>query len=130
MGGGPTRQDVTPLVADRLRRSVPARHQGRDGAGPTRGSAPAPDLAHGSQDHDRLGDPDEQGIRGHRGLLAVWSEAVTSGHSRSSAVYDSLHGGVRRRLFAGSARSDRYAFADPVRPYLPGTTGYRPSSAA
>ena len=33
--------------------------------------AAAPDLADGTEDHDRLGDPDEQGARGHRGALAV-----------------------------------------------------------
>ena len=35
------------------------------------GGALAPDLADGPEDHDRLGDPGEQGVRGHRGSMVV-----------------------------------------------------------
>ena len=40
-------------------------------AGDGRRRAAAPDVADGTEDHDRLGDADEQGPRGHRGALAV-----------------------------------------------------------
>ena len=47
------------------------------------GRAGAPDLAHGRQDHHRLGDAHEQGPGGHRGTLAVRC-ATTSGSTSSS----------------------------------------------
>ena len=42
-----------------------------------RGRAGAPDLAHGRQDHHRLGDAHEQGPGGHRGALAVRCATTT-----------------------------------------------------
>jgi 1-deoxy-D-xylulose-5-phosphate reductoisomerase len=37
-----------------------------------RRGAAAPDMAHGTEDHDRLRHVDEKGTRSHRGALAVW----------------------------------------------------------
>ena len=50
---------------DRFRRSLP--RPGRPLRGQRRGRARAPDLDDGRADHDRLGDADEQGLRGDRG---------------------------------------------------------------
>ena len=47
---------------------LPAEELRRDHAGA--GPAP-PDVDHGRQDHDRLGDPRQQGPGGHRGALAL-----------------------------------------------------------
>ena len=57
---------------DRLGRSVP-RHARRASSTTCHAArrAAAPDVADGAEDHDRLGDADEQGARGDRGALAV-----------------------------------------------------------
>ena len=75
---------------DGLRRSVP-RHRGarswrRSSAADALQSS---DLAHGTEDHDRLRDADEQGARGDRGALAVRrrppiASTCSSTRSRSS----------------------------------------------
>ena len=61
---------------------------------PERG-ARAPDLEHGREDHDRLGDAREQGPRGDRGALPL--RAAVRAASRSSCI--------RRRSSTGSCAS-------------------------
>ncbi len=80
-----------------------------------RGGARAPDLAHGAQDHDRLGDAHEQGPRGDRGALAVRRARGQDRRADPPAVGGALDGGARRRHGAGAARGHRHADADPVR---------------
>ena len=60
-----------PPRAHRLRRPLPQPADGDLRRDHPRGSAQPPHLEHGPQDHHRLGHPDEQGARGHRGALAV-----------------------------------------------------------
>ena len=55
----------------RVRRTVPRPLGSRAGRRHRRRRAAASDVADGPQDHDRLGDADEQGARGDRGALAV-----------------------------------------------------------
>ena len=66
---------------DRLRRPVPRPHRPRRRQ--RRGGARAPDLGDGRADHDRLGDADEQGLRGDRGPPPL-RRRPTSGSTSSS----------------------------------------------
>ena len=80
------------------------------GAGP-----PAPDLDHGSQDHDRLRDPRQQGPGGHRGALAVRCRLRRDRGGHPPAERRPLRRPVRRRLPEGPAGHPGYATPDPVR---------------
>ena len=77
--------------------------------------AEAPDVADGAEDHDRLGDADEQGARGHRGAVAVRRPARSDRRRRAPAVGRALDGGDDRRVDPRAARRHRHAAADPVR---------------
>ena len=98
-----------PRTLDRRPRS---RHAGRGAA--------APDVADGAEDHDRLGDADEQGARGDRGALALRRRPRAHRRARAPAVDRALDGRVRRRLDHRAARRHRHAAADPVRVLVPG----------
>ena len=67
----------------------PFRGRTRDGAGGghRRGGAAAPDLGDGRQDHDRLGDADEQGPRGDRGPPPL-RDAVRADRRRRAPAVD------------------------------------------
>ena len=89
-------------AADRVRGSVPhdaARTDGRRDAG--RGLR-ASQLVDGPQDLGRLGDDDEQGSRGDRGLLAVRRHARPHRRRDPPAERDPFDGRLRRRLGAGA----------------------------
>ncbi len=79
-----------------------------------RGAQP-PDLVHGTQDHNRLGHPHEQGTRGHRSPVALRDRVAAHRDPGPPAVRRPLHGGVRGRHGPRPARRDRHAAADPVR---------------
>ena len=82
--------------------------------------AAASDLADGPQDHDRLGDADEQGARGDRGALAVRRRAPTrstssSTRSRSCTRWSSsIDGSIIAQLGVTDMRLPiQYAFSYP-----------------
>ena len=83
-----------------------------------RAGARAPDLAHGRQDHDRLGDAREQGPGGHRSALAVRCRVRRDRRRHPPAEHRPLARRVRRRLAQGPARHPRHAHPHPVRPDL------------
>jgi hypothetical protein len=87
------------------------------------GSAPAPDLADGPENHDRLGDADEQGARGHRGALVVWRSRRPHRRRHPPAVGGALDGGADRWFVHRAARRDGHAPADSVRVLVSGTLG-------
>ena len=71
---------------DRLRRPVPRPHARRARGRHGRGGAQAPDVGDGRQDHDRLGDADEQGPRGDRGPPPVRHALRPDRRRRAPAV--------------------------------------------
>ena len=89
---------VERLVAHRLGRPVPRPHARRAGGRHRRGGARAPDLGDGRQDHDRLGDADEQGPGGDRGAPPV-RHAVRPHRRRRAPAVDRprADAAVRRR---------------------------------
>ena len=104
-----------PHMAHGLGRPVPehaqvevCRHHGRAGAEPSH-------LEDGQPHHHRLRHPDEQGLRGHRGLPFVQLTAGAGRGHRAPAVHHSLAGRVRGRQHPGAAFGHRHAPADPVR---------------
>ena len=74
-----------------------------------------PDLDDGRQDHDRLGDPRQQGPGGHRGALAVRCRLRRDRGRHPPAERRPLRRPVRRRLPEGPAGHPGYATSDPVR---------------
>ena len=80
--GGPFRE----WSAERLKRPTPGRR--------TRPSH----VAHGTQDHHRLGDAHEQGAGGHRGTLAVRCRGRSDRRRRPPAEHRPLAGRVRGRF--------------------------------
>ena len=62
------------------------------------GRAQPSDLADGQQDHDRFGDPDEQGPRSNRGALAVRSQSRGNLRRHPSAERNSFYGRDDRRF--------------------------------
>ena len=83
----------------------------------------ASDLADGPQDHDRLGDADEQGARGDRGALAVRRPRRSDRRRRPPAVGRALDGRAGRRIGHRAARRHRHAAADSVRVLVSGAMG-------
>ena len=77
------------------------RSRARAGGRHPRGGAPAPDLEDGAEDLDRLGHPDEQGARGHRGPLALRPPARPDRGGRPPRERGPLDGRVRRRQRGG-----------------------------
>ena len=80
-----------------------------------RGRAPAPHVGDGRQDHDRLGDADEQGPRGDRGAPPVRHALRPHRRRRAPAVDRPRDGPAVRRRLAGAPRPPRHARADRLR---------------
>ena len=104
--GGPFRELAADALAQRDRRR----------------RAAAPDVADGAEDHDRLGDADEQGARSDRGALAVrrrrrshrrrWSIPQSIVHS----MVELVDGSVIAQLGVTDMRLPiQYAFSYPER---------------
>ena len=93
---------IDRLDAHRVGRPVPRPHARRARGRHRRGGARAPDLGDGRQDHDRLGDADEQGPRGDRGALAV-RHAVRPDRRRRAPAVDR----PRARRACATARRSR-----------------------
>ena len=88
---------------DRLRRPVPRPHRPRRRH--PRGGARAPDLGDGRADHDRLGDADEQGLRGDRGPPPLRRSLRADRRRRPPAVDRPLAGPPQRRRLARPPRA-------------------------
>ncbi len=111
--------EIRRLHPDGVRRAIPGAACRAPARRHARGCAAPPDVAHGTEDHHRFGDADEQGPRGHRGALAVGDRAGADRRRRPSAVDRALDGRARRWLDHRAARRDRHAAADSVRVLLP-----------
>ena len=107
----------------------PFRGRERPLRGQRRGRARPPDLADGGQDHDRLGDADEQGLRGDRGAPPLRRPLRADRRRRPPAVAGPLADPPQRRLHAGPPRLSRHAGADLLRAALP-RAGRRRRAAA
>ena len=106
--------------ADRVRRTVPRPHGRRPARRRPGRRARAPDLGHGREDHDRLGDADEQGPRGDRGALPV-RPAVRPHRGRGAPAVDRpRHGADARRRADRARRAPRHARAHRLRAHVPG----------
>ena len=92
---------------DGLGRTVP-RDVGR-GAGrrETGGCAAASDVAHGPQDHHRLGDVDEQGTGGDRSALALRPARPADRRRDSPAVDRAFDGGARSTVRSSRSSAAR-----------------------
>ena len=99
----------------RQRRTVPRPHPGRARLGNGRGGARPPDLGDGGQDHDRLGDADEQGARGDGGTPPVRDAVRADLGRRPPAVADPRARAARRRRDARAPRPARHADRDLLR---------------
>ena len=88
---------------DRLRRAVPRPHRPRRRH--PRGGARPPDLGDGRQDHDRLGDADEQGPRADRGPPPLRRPLRADRRRRPPAVDRPLAGRAQRRRPARPPRA-------------------------
>ncbi len=97
----------------------PFRGRTRPRRGHPRGGARPPDLGHGRADHDRLGDPDEQGLRDDRGPPPLRGALRAHRRRRPPAVDRPLPGPPQRRRLACPPRLPRHAGADLLRPALP-----------
>ena len=96
---------------------VPRPHRPRRGQ--RRGRARAPDLADGGQDHGRLGDADEQGLRGDRGPPPVRRPLRADRGRHPPAVDRPLADRPQRRRHARPPRLPRHAGPDLLRAALP-----------
>ena len=78
-------------------------------------------MADGAEDHDRFGDADEQGTRGHRGALAVWRrsgtiEVVIHPQSVVHSMVELVDGSIIAQLGVTDMRLPiQYAFSYPDR---------------
>ena len=102
---------------DRLRRALPRPH--RPLRRHRRGRPRPPDLGDGRADHDRLGDADEQGLRGDRGPPPLRRALRADRGRRPPAVDRPLADRPQRRRHAGPPRLPRHAGADLLRAALP-----------
>ena len=84
--------------ADRVRRPVPRPHRPRRHH--PGGGARAPHLGDGRADHDRLGDADEQGLRGDRGAPPLRRRLRADRRRRPPAVDHPRAGPPERRRLA------------------------------
>ena len=88
-----------------------------------RGGARAPDLGDGRQDHDRLGDADEQGPRADRGPPPLRDAVRAHRRRRAPAVDRPRPGPPVRRRDARAPRLPRHARADLLRAAPPRARG-------
>ncbi len=114
---GRAARDGRAARADRLRRALPRPH--RPQRHHPRAGARAPDLGDGRQDHDRLGDADEQGPRADRGPPPVRRSLRADRRRRPPAVADPLAGPPDRRRHARPHGLPGHARADLLRAALP-----------
>ena len=98
---------------DGFRRPVPRPHRPRGHH--ARGRARAPDLGDGRPDHGRLGDADEQGLRGDRGPPPVRLPLRPHRRRRPPAVDRPRAGPAQRRRLAGAPRPPGHADPDLLR---------------
>ena len=121
--GRDPRRDPPPHP-DGVGRSVPraSRPHSLHARDAGRRAAPS-DVEDGAEDHDRLGDADEQGPRGHRGALAVRRRAAPDRRRRAPPVDRPFDGRARRRVDHRAARRDRHAPAHSVRVLVSGALG-------
>ncbi len=106
--------------AHRIRGSVPRAHARQLAEVTPEGGPRASDLGHGARGHDELGDPREQGTRGHRGAPAVRRALRRDRGDGASAVDRALDGRVRGRVDDRPGEPARHAAADLARPRLAG----------
>jgi 1-deoxy-D-xylulose-5-phosphate reductoisomerase len=90
-------------------------HGGPQGAP---GGAPSPHLVHGGQDHHRLGDPGQQGPRGHRGPRPVPDRLRPDRGGGPPPVHHPLLRRVRGWIRSGPAGVSHHGTPDPLRPDL------------
>ena len=90
----------------------------RDGArqGVDEGGPPASGVVDGAEDHDRLGDDDEQGSRGDRSALPLRSRVLADPRVDPSRGGGARDRRVPRRIDAGGDGDGGHAPADPARP--------------
>ena len=88
-----------------------------------RGGARAPDVEHGAEDHDRLGDAREQGARADRGALPLRAPLRPDRGGRPPDLDRPRARPLPRRRRARAPRLSRHARADLVRAHLPGAGG-------
>ena len=112
--------------SDRFRWPVPRMDRGRTGWRRSGARVEAPDLADGAEDHRRLGDPDEQGARGHRGALALRRAGRSHRRGGASPVDRPLDGGAQRWVGHCSARRHGHAPSHSVRVLVSRSGGTRP----
>ena len=110
---------------DGLRRPVPRAQRGRAARRDGRAGARAPDVGDGRQDHDRLGDADEQGPGADRGAPPVRHAVRADRRRRAPAVDRPRPDPAVRRRDARAPRLPRHARADRLRAAPP-----RPRRAA
>ena len=96
--------------ADRLRGAVSRPRRGVAQGRRPRAGARAPDLGHGRQDHDRLGDADEQGPRADRGPPPVRLPLRAHRRRRPSGVDRPRGGPPQRRLVDRAPRLSGHAW--------------------
>ena len=98
--------------AHRFGRAFPHMEPGAARARHAAAGARASELVHGPQDHDRLGDADEQGPRTDRGLSPVSRGAGPARGGRASAIDHPCAGRLPGRLHAGATGEPGHAHAD------------------
>ena len=118
-----------PSGPDRLGRPIPRPQARRPRERHDRSSARPPDLGDGRQDHDRLGDVDEQGARADRGPPPVRYAVRADRHRRPPAVDHPQPDPAVRRRHARASRVPRHARADLLRA-APPRAGRRPRAPA
>ena len=121
---GPGRRDRRLDRADSLGRPLPRPHAGRAPGRHARGCACAPDLAHGPEDHRRLGNARQQGSRADRGPLPVRLAVRANRGRRSSDLGRPRDRPAEGRFCARPSRVSRHARADLVRPHLSRARGH------
>ena len=105
---------------DRLRRAVPRSHARAARGRLRRGCAAPPDVGDGRQDHDRLGDADEQGPRGDRGP-PPFRRCLRADRRRRAPAVDRalLRTALRRRGDRAPRTSRTCACRSPTRCTIP-----------
>ena len=121
--GGPSTETGRLARPDRLRRPVPRPHARGARGRHAGGCARTPDLEHGPEDHDRLGDAREQGARADRGPLPVRPPVRADRGRRPPDLRRPRARPLPRRRGARAPRLPGHARADLLRAHLPGARG-------
>ena len=112
---GERREDLKRVVLTGSGGPVPRLDARRAREGQRQGGPAAPGVVHGPEDHDRLGDLDEQGPRGDRGALPVRPRVLLDPRADPPRGSRARDGGVPRRQPARRDGDARHAPADPTR---------------